>query len=213
MAASWGVEMKILNMEQGSPEWLAARVGVATASRFADAVKVTAKGRSQASIDYALSLAYERAFGAPAEVAIQTGAMRRGTELEPVARAWYESQTGELVSSAGFIVTDCGRFGYSPDGLIGADGLTEIKCPSGKQFANVVVNEDPADYMHQVQGGLWISGRQWCDLILFTDARGGSGYVQRIHRDEAFIAKLAADMEEFDKVVNVFAKAILEKTK
>lgn len=206
--------MKILNMEQGTPEWLAARLGVATASRFADAVKATKTGRAQASIDYALTLAYERAFGAPADPSpFKSSAMQRGTDLEPVARAWYESRTGELVSSVGFMVSDCGRFGYSPDGLVGEDGLIEIKCPAGKQFANVVINDDPTDYAHQCQGGMWVSGRKWCDLIVFTDARGGAGYIQRVTRDEAFIAKLDADLAEFEKLVSTFSQQLTEKTK
>lgn len=205
--------MKTINVPQGSPEWLAARLGVVTASRFADATKTTKAGRAQVATDYALALAYERVFGVAAEVPFVNGAMKRGSELEPIARAWYEARMGKLVDEAGFMLTDCGRFGYSPDGLVGTDGLVEIKCPAGRQFADVIVNDDPADYMHQMQGGMWITGRAWCDIIVFTDATGGAGYIHRIYRDEQFIASLAGNLAAFNAAVDVYAKTLKTKTK
>jgi YqaJ-like viral recombinase domain len=201
--------MQVINIPQGSPEWLAARLGVITASQFANATKMTKTGHSSYGIDYAQALAYERVFSAPSDPVFVNAAMRRGTELEPQARSWYETHTGELVETAGFFVSDCGRFGYSPDGLVGEDGLIEIKCPGGRQFVGCITAEDWSDYLHQVQGGMWISGRQWCDLVLYTDADNGRGYIARILRDEAFIAKLADDLASFDS----FVQEIVQKLK
>jgi len=203
--------MQTISFPQGSPEWLAALLGMATASKFADAVKATKTGRAAVSTDYAGQLAYERVMGEPAEIVFQNAAMKRGTELEPKARSWYESKTGDLVETAGLLVTECGRFGYSPDGLVGTDGLIEIKCPLGKQFVSVITSDDASDYMHQIQGGLWITGRQWCDLVIYTDAHDGQGYIQRIQRDEVFIAKLAAELVTFDLYVAELVTIITTK--
>lgn len=204
--------MQIINFQQGTQEWLDARLGVITASKFGAATAKLKSGAAAAvATDYAQQLAYERALLAPADIVVSNAAMRRGSELEPAARRWYESQTGEIVEQTGLILSDCGTFGYSPDGLVGEDGALEIKCPLGKQFLAAITAEDWSDYLHQVQGGLWLTGRKWCDLIIYTDGGGGRGYIARIMRDEAFIAKLAEDLAAFNSIIEELKTKLINK--
>jgi len=200
--------------EQGSPEWFAARAGVITASRFSDAVdrlKRASDGkkagdRSGKSETYAYDLALERISGQPYGDTFQTFAMKRGTELEAQARMVYESRTMNFVTEAGIVLTDDRTFGYSTDGFVGDDGMIEIKCPlnSGKVL-NILQTGDVSEYIHQMQGGLWITGRKWCDFIMYCPALESVGrdlYIKRIERDEAFIESLEADLLDFAAFVN-----------
>lgn len=191
------------NAPQGSPEWLQARRGRITGSRFRDALDRTAKGELSAKAKlYAFDTARERFGGSVAPVFVNS-AMRMGTEQEPLARAAYEAETGNVVLEAGFAVTLDGRFGCSVDGLVGDDGIIEIKTLVGSDMLfTAMVDGDCSTYMAQMLGGMWILGRQWCDLILWApDLPIGAMKITRISRDEAAIAKLAASLLEFDAVV------------
>ena len=113
--------------EQGTPEWLQARKGVITGSRFKDCRDRLKSGApSKKCLDYAMDVAREREGGEPMQVFVN-GAMRLGTEQEPYARAVYERKTGHIVDEAGFITTPDRLFGVSVDGLVGDDGIIEIK--------------------------------------------------------------------------------------
>lgn len=188
---------------QGSDEWLAARKGRITGSRFRDALDRTAKGEmtSKAKL-YALDTARER-FGGSAAPVYVNAAMRTGTEQEPLARAEYEVETGNVVLEAGFAYTDDGRFGCSVDGLVGSDGIIEIKTlVSSDTLFTAMVEGDYSAYMDQIVGGLWILGRQWCDLILWApDLPIGGMKIVRIQRDEAAIKRLSAGLLAFDALV------------
>lgn len=191
------------NAPQGSEAWLAVRKGRITGSRFRDALDRTAKGEmtSRARL-YALDTARER-FGGSAAPVFVNAAMRTGTEQEPLARAEYEAETGNVVLEAGFAYTDDGRFGCSVDGLVGNDGIIEIKTlVSSDTLFTAMVEGDYSAYMDQIVGGLWILGRQWCDLILWApDLPIGGMKIVRIQRDEAAITRLAAGLLAFDAVV------------
>lgn len=194
----------ILNLAQGSPEWKSARLGKITASRFATACDKTAKGLPTAAAQtYLKELAWERLTGKSAGEPFQNFAMKRGTELEPLARQWYEIQNGSAVEQVGMFVSSCGHYSYSPDGLIEADGLIEIKCPMAPVFSEFALTRDMSDYIHQIQGGLWLSGRQWCDLVVFNDdlPDDSQGVIVRIHRDEAFLAKMIPALVTFNQQV------------
>lgn len=187
---------------QGSDAWLQARRGLITGSRFRDARDRKRDGSlSAAAMGYAQDLARERCGGLLLPV-FPTPAMRIGTEQEPAARFAYELQTGQVVTQCGFFSR--GDFGVSPDGLVGDDGLIEIKtmCSSATLF-RAVVDGDVSDYMDQIEGELWLLGRQWCDLCLWAPDLGGDGslIVRRIKRDEARIAALAADLQGFSGIV------------
>jgi len=194
---------KFDNAAQGSDAWLSVRKGRITGSRFRDAMDRTSKGEltSKAKL-YALDTARER-FGGSAAPVYVNAAMRTGTEQEPLARAEYEAETGNVVLEAGFAYTDDGRFGCSVDGLVGEDGMVEIKTMvSSDTLFTAMVDGDHSAYMAQIVGSLWILGRQWCDLILWApDLPIGGMKIVRIQRDEAAVKRLAAGLLAFDAVV------------
>jgi hypothetical protein len=184
--------MQILNHPQGSDEWLKARLGVATASNF-DKI-ITSTGKESATLEkYALQLATEKMLVEP-EPSYKSDAMSRGNELEPVAREAYQQATFEQVQEVGLMLSDCGNYGYSSDGLIGDDGLIEIKCPlATTHFKYLLDNKCPTDYWQQVQGGLWVSDRKWIDFVSFNPnfKEDRQLFVVRVKRNEEFIEKLA----------------------
>ena len=188
---------------QGSEAWLAARKGRITGSRFRDALDRTAKGAMTAKANlYALDTARER-FGGSAAPVFVNAAMRTGTEQEPIARAEYEAETGAVVLEAGFAHTDDGRFGCSVDGLVGTDGMVEIKTMvSSDTLFTALVDGDHSAYMDQINGSLWLLDRKWCDLILWApDLPLGRMQITRVERDEAAIARLSSALLEFDALV------------
>lgn len=198
---------------QGSPEWLQARKGRITGSRFKDARDRTAKGALSAkAMLYALDTARERFGGAVAPIYVNA-AMRTGTEQEPIARMQYEAETGNVVLEAGFAYTNDGRFGASVDGLVGDDGMVEIKTMvSSDTLFTAVVHRDYSAYLDQINGSLWLLGRQWCDLVLWApDLPVGALTIIRIERDEPAIEKLAADLAEFDSVCESHFKALSDR--
>lgn len=200
--------MPWLQIEQGSQDWLDARRGCITGSRFKDARDKLKSGQpSKAALDYARDLARERVGGrAPAK--FQNAAMRTGTEQEPVARAMYEARTGYMVDEVGFFATDDGLFGLSPDGLIDDDGVVEIKTMvSSDTLFTAVADADLSAYMDQCLGYLWLLGRKWVDLCLWTPDLNHL-VVHRIGRDEDAIEKLESDLMEFTKLVDTYEAAL-----
>jgi putative phage-type endonuclease len=181
-------------LTQGSPEWLALRAGKFTGSRFADLMATTNRGPSASRANLLTTLALERLTGTPEETFVND-AMRRGTELEPLARGAYEAQTGELVESVAFLTHRTLPFcGVSPDGLLGADGMLEVKCPASqaKHLAALRSGAHAAEYRWQVQGQLWVAERAWCDVASF-DPRFPDGLqlaITRVTRDDVAIRQL-----------------------
>jgi len=198
--------MPWLKLEQGSEEWLAARRGVVTGSRFKDCRDKLKNGNpSKACLDYARDVARERC-GGTAPSKFQNAAMRTGVEQEPVARAMYEARTGYMVDEASFFVTDDHLFGLSPDGLIDEDGVLEIKTMvSSETLFTAVVDGDISAYRDQCLGYLWLLGRQWVDLVLWApdlEAAGRKGlHIIRIVRQDDEIEKLEADLMAFAVLV------------
>lgn len=199
------------NCEQGSDEWLNLRKGVATASNFSEIITSTGKETtSRSSSDpsrlekYALELATNTLLS-KVEDGYKNANMQRGNDLEPFARQAYQEETFALVKECGFITTDCGRFGYSPDGLVGDDGLIEIKCPLAKtHFGYILDDKCPNDYYAQVQGGLFITGRKWLDFVSYHPDFKQPLFVKRVERDEEFIAKLEVLLEKVDSLKRGF---------
>lgn len=198
---------------QGSEGWLAARRGVITGSRFKDArdykLPTAAQKKegarrgdpSEKQIGYARDVARERCGGiVPSTYA--NAAMRTGSEQEPIAKLNYEEETGHLVHSAGFITTSDARFGVSVDGLVGEDGVIEIKTMvSSNTLFKAVVDADHSEYIDQCNGAMWLLGRKWTDLVLWAPDIADAGYkglhVVRIERDDEAIAELEADLWQF----------------
>lgn len=187
--------------EQGSAEWLTSRIGHCTGSRFDDVIKKTQAGKPSASrVTYMLETVTERILNRPSDYWF-SNAMQYGLDNEPLARMAYESQTGVMLAVPGFIHHKTIKWcGVSADGLVGDDGTIEIKCPyNPRNSIETRLHGMPSEHMAQVQGGLWVLNRQWSDFISY-DPRMPDGlqlYVQRIERDDEYIAKLAAAVVQF----------------
>ena len=205
--------MKINTAEQGSVEWKKARAGVVTASMFHTAtqkLKVGAKKGepTEAAHDYAFRLAIERISCEPIDESFETWAMARGRELEAEARSAHEWHAGVIVDPCGFICTDDGLFGASADGLIGDDGGAEYKClVSPARLRKALMLNDTHEFMFQVQGGMWITGRSWWDFCIYTpflESIGKELTRWRIKRDDEFIKQMELDLIEFSKLVDKY---------
>lgn len=191
--------MKIIDCAQGSPEWLAHRCGIATASGFDDILATIKSGEAAARRNYRARLVVERLTGKSVET-FQTAAMRQGTEREPAARSAYEFRSGEWVKEVGFCRHDELEAGASPDGLVGDDGGLEIKCPElATHLAYLRLDGIPSEYVAQVQGCMWITGRAWWDFASYSPdfPERLQLVVRRVPRDELYIAGLALAVELF----------------
>ena len=196
---------------QRDDDWYAARCGKATASRFKDVMARLKNGAPAADRQrYLTELVVERLTGQPVP-AYENAAMRWGTEQEAAARAAYEQRTGVAVEETGFVAHDVLMAGCSPDGLVDWDGLIEIKCPyNSATHIETLLNGMPAEHAPQVQGQMWITGREWCDFVSF-DPRMPEPlqlYVQRIHADPKAIADLAFGVSAFLKEVGAQVEAL-----
>lgn len=200
--------MPWLQLDQGSEEWLTARRGKITGSRFKDARDKLKGGQpSKECLRYAMDIARER-IGGSAPSKFQNAAMRTGTEQEPFARAMYEARTGHMVDEAGFYLSDDAVFGLSPDGLIDDDGVLEIKTMvSSDTLFTAVADGDLSAYMDQCLGYLWLLGRQWVDLVLWVPDLGHM-VIKRIQRDEDAIEALESDLLAFAALVAKYEAAL-----
>ncbi len=186
--------------DQHSPEWFAARLGKATASKIADVMAKTRTGVSASRANYAAQLITERLTGQRTE-GFTNAAMWHGTETEPQARAAYAWETGNAVTECGFIDHPKIRMsGASPDGLVGSDGLVEIKCPSSATHIATLRGEAiDGKYIKQMQWQLACTGRLWCDFASF-DPRLPEPmqlHVTRVARDGAFISEMETEVSAF----------------
>lgn len=194
--------------DQGSEAWFRARVGVCTASRFAD---IMAKIDTAAYKNYLLQIATERLTGVSQAPTFVNEAMEHGTLCEPLAKAAYETHTGDLIAECSLFIHGAYPFvGASPDGLIGADRLVEIKCPKSTTHVEYLKERTlPPKYKPQVQGQLWVTGRQYAHFVSF-DPRVPAHLqllVVDVKRDESYIEKLQMAALEFNvKVEGLLAE-------
>lgn len=202
--------MKVLTMKQGSPEWFAARRGIPTASQFSRIVTPKTLKLSSQADGYMCELLAERFLPPPPDSEPVTGWMTRGTELEPLAIRWYEFDQDCEVEVVGFVLSNDGRVGCSPDGLVGTKGLIEIKAPKAtNHIANMLGSGgiDPA-YRLQVQGNIWLCERDWADEISFNPALPSS--LKRQNRDQSVIGPLDDAVRQFcDRLDRAAEKMIL----
>ena len=192
-------------IQQGTEQWFSSRLGKVTASRVKDVIAKTKTGYSTSRKNYALELALERITGNRQE-GYTNGAMQRGTDMEPIARAAYEALTGEIVEEVGLIDHPAiDMSGASPDGLVGKEGLIEIKVPNSATHLEVLTSKraDP-QYMPQMQWQMACTGRRWVDFVSFDDRfpEHLRLFVHRVNRDDAFIADLEAEVASFLKEVD-----------
>lgn len=186
--------MKIISCEQGSPEWFAARGGIATASEFST---ILSKGKEKAEAvgrrNYRARLVVERLSGRPVSGGYTSKAMEQGKEREPLARAAYEVHSGNIVQLVGFCRHDEIECGASPDGLVNADGLIEIKCHELSMHLECLRRPDvPPEYRAQIQGELWNAEREWCHFMSFNPdfPEHLQLVVRTVIRDDAYIKQL-----------------------
>lgn len=192
--------LMIEKVEQGTPEWFAARLGNVTASRVADVIAKTKSGYSASRDNYMAQLICERMTNTVAE-SYTNAAMQWGTETEPLARAAYESIADVLVDEVGYVQHPrIERAGASPDGLVGLFGLLEIKCPNTATHIDTLITEQvPTKYITQMQWQMVCTGRAWCDFVSF-DPRLPNGlqvFVKRVEFDTEYAATLEIEVVKF----------------
>lgn len=186
--------MNTAELEQGSQAWLDARVGVVTASNFDRLITPKTGKPSTQFVKFAYEMLAEETIGRSLSDASSIW-MERGTELEDEARAWYEWEHNVTVVQVGLIKRADGKVGCSPDGLVGDDGLLEIKCPSAAVHMAYLLGAPGEEYTAQTQGQLWVTGRKWVDFVSFCP--GFPTVCIRLTRDEEFIGKLSEAVEAF----------------
>ena len=176
--------MKIIdNLEQNSEEWFLARSGKITGSVFHTLI---GNGETRNSLIY--KLAYEQINKRPMEEErYENEHMRRGHELEPLARDMYRIKTGEDVKEVGFVLGEDEEYtGCSPDGLVGQYGLLEIKAPIiSTMIKQIIEDKIKKEYYTQIQYNLFISKRDWCDYVMYNENL--PLYIKRIEVDNKFV--------------------------
>lgn len=189
-----------MNAPQGTEAWLIERAGSATASRFCDVLAKVKAGESASRRKYRLQLVTERLTGLPTP-SYSNAAMEWGKQQEPFARMAYEAHSGLLAVEVPFrkhpTLAWCGS---SPDGVIEDDGGLEIKCPDSiTHVGYLTAGVAPSEYLPQIQGNMWVTGRAWWDFVSF-DPRLPPNlrlFVVRVPRDDAYIETLAREVEAF----------------
>lgn len=187
-------------MEQRTEAWHLARLGKLTASRIADATAKTKSGWGASRANLMADLVCERLTGVPAERFVN-GAMQYGIDTEPEARSAYEFELGVTVEQIGFLDhPSIGMSGASPDGMVGAEGLVEIKCPqSAAHIDTLLTKAVPEKYVKQMQWQMACTGRKWCDFATY-DARMPQElqlWILRVPRDDKMIADLEKEARLF----------------
>ena len=187
-------------MEQRSSEWFAARLGKVTASKVADVIAKTKTGYSTSRENYMAQLVCERMTGTQGESFTNT-AMQWGTDQEPLARAAYEAAQDVLVDEVGLVTHPTILMSAaSPDGLVGNDGLIEIKCPNTATHIETVLTEKvPTKYIPQMQWQMACTQRKWCDFVSF-DPRMPEGlqlFIQRVDFHSEYVKMLEVEITGF----------------
>lgn len=192
--------MQYQDISQGSDAWKQLRLGKITASRIADVMSKTKSGYGAGRKNYMTQLMIERLTGTVAE-SYTNAAMQWGVDVEPQARDAYESDTGVLVQEVGFVPhPSIERAGASPDGLVGDDGLIEIKCPNTATHIKTLLGASiDRKYILQMQWQMACTDRQWCDFISF-DPRMPEElqyHCRRVKRDDDLIAEISREVQAF----------------
>ena len=197
---------------QGSEAWHLMRLGKITASRINDVVAMIKTGEAATRADYRIELVCERLTGKTTE-GFTNSHMERGIELEPFARSAYEIATATFVDQVAFV--DHPRLkntGASPDGLVGDEGLIEIKCPAVKTHIKTLVDKKaPSKYMNQMQWQMACTKRLWVDFVSYCPElpENMQLFVKRVDRDNGIIAELESKVLEFDEEV----EAVIQQLK
>jgi putative phage-type endonuclease len=197
-------------MEQDTQQWLNDRLGKITASRIKDMMAQTKTGQSASRKNLAAQLMLERVTG-QRENGFVSAAMTFGIETEPLARLAYSLHTGFDVEETGFIDhPTIARSGASPDGLVGIDGMVEIKCGNtathiGWAIAGIV----PPEHALQMQWQMACTGREWNDFVSFDPRmpEGQQMFIRRLYRDDDFISTLEQEVVKFDAEIEALVES------
>lgn len=185
--------MKVHEMEQGTHEWEQARLGIPTASQFNRIMTSKTMNPSSAQAKYRAELLAEWLLGQPLDAA-STAFMERGQTEEAEARRYYEFERDVEVQRVGFLSRDDGKVGGSPDGLVGLAGGLEIKVLEAKNHVLAMLGEFD-DYRHQVQGYLYLTGREWWDVLFYNGSL--PSVIHRFERHEEYIEALSEELDAF----------------
>jgi putative phage-type endonuclease len=189
-------------IEQRTAEWHQQRLGKVTASRVGDATaKLKGNGWAAPRANYLMQLVVERLTGDPAPF-FANDAMRWGTDTEPYARLAYSACTGRVVEEVGFIAhPTIAMSGASADGLVGDDGMIEMKCPTTSTHIKTLLGEPiDADYVKQMHWNLACRPtRKWCDFVSYDPRLPAELqlFIRRFERDDVAIAALESDIRTF----------------
>ena len=198
---------------QGSDQWFAARIGKVTASRVADVLAKTKTGYSASRDNYMAQLVCERLTGQKGE-SFTNAAMQHGTDTEPLARAAYEAHADVLVDEVGFVPhPSIIMAGASPDGLVGDDGLLEIKCPNTATHIETLLSQTvPSKYNTQMQFQLACTGRQYCDFVSFDNRLPEELqlFVKRVPRDNMYIKLMEDEIVRFLNELDIKIAQLME---
>jgi len=193
----------IPDVEQGTSEWLALRSGKITGSSISD---VIAGGKGLVKDKYRTRLAIERLTGQPTPEGFKNKAMIKGNEDEPLAREHYEFMNDVDVKQIGFVHhPTLKNTGASPDGLVGDDGLIEIKCPDVHTHIDYITSKKiPRGYLLQMQWEMACTGRQWCDFITYRHELPVNirSMIIRVNRDNAKIDEIEKAVKEFGQEID-----------
>lgn len=205
------------DVQQGSPEWLALRLGMPTASDFHRFVGSKGElsrakkgdGLSLKAKSYAYTLVAEQLLQRPLDSLEQIEWIEHGKSWEGTARAQYGFENGVTPEIIGFATTDDGKAGASPDSLVGGEGLLEIKCVKANTQIAYLEEGFDEDYLCQVQGQMFVTGRAWCDWYSWNAEM--PPVTVRIERDDAFCENLAASISEFVEIKNGIMQRVKDK--
>ena len=201
--------MKIYQCAQRSAEWKQLRCGKVTASEFSRLITPKTAKLSAQAVGYFHVLLAEWALGAPLP-SIETDWMQRGVELEDQAVKAYEFETGLETETVGFVTTDDGLVGCSPDRLVGNDGGLELKCPAANtHIGHMLKREIDEKHAPQVQGCIYLCERDWWDVESFYP--GLPTVVIRSNRDEKYIALLKSALDAFVETMMAARAAIVAR--
>lgn len=204
-------------IEQGSDDWLRLRAGKFTGSRFDDLTARNKKtgAKLKSFHDAVWDAVVERMTGQPQE-SVSSYSLQWGTDLEPYAREAYELATGNFVTQAPFIEHPLFSFaGCSPDGLIDDDGGLELKCPKNSAIHLARwLDGVPEEYVPQVQGSMWVTGREWWDFASYDPRMPPKFRLMkvRVYRDEDFIKLIESSVIEAEEMAQELIVKMSELT-
>ena len=193
--------MRVIDCVQGTPEWKMARAGKITASRMSAVMATIKSGEAAERRNYRAELICEILTGVPADGGFQSAEMAWGVEKEPAARELYKLKTLQEVSQVGLVLHPTNdRIAASPDGLVGTDGLIEIKAPlTATHLEYMMMGVPPAKYRYQMLTQLLCCERKWCDFVSY-DPRLPVEYqllIYRYYRDDKEIILMEASAKQF----------------